>query len=205
MLWSPSESEAPRKSRAENVCFGKWFPSFLHTAEFLLWQLLSVLFSSWRTAAEAKGLGFCLCGWVSWSLWVWWSWSRSTESSDIFQCAFCIRYRPACTFSDHRAVDSYFHGTLWILHSFLLFTQVWKWSFRGKASIEDSEGFSSCILLFLQVWTIHFSFIILENTLQLDCSDVSTSLWLYFVYELHLNIIMEKFSLIFSQKLSKFL
>lgn len=54
-------------------------------------------------------------------------------------------------------------------------------------------------------WMIPVTFGNLENILKLDYGDVSTSLWLYFVYELHLSIIMKKFSLPFSQKLSKFL
>lgn len=51
----------------ENAWFGKWFPSFI------LWSFFCGNFGVYCSLLEGlqqkqKGLGFHLCGWVSWSL-----------------------------------------------------------------------------------------------------------------------------------------
>lgn len=124
MLWSPSESEAPRKSRAEIVCFGKWFPSFLVCSFFCdnFWAYCSFLEGCWRSTWNRLRL----CGWLSWplqflSLMVFGGLrslmilSSVLYASDTDQCAH---------FKVIQLWILYFHGSLYIQHAFLYFTEV---------------------------------------------------------------------------------
>lgn len=84
----------------------------------------------------------------------------------------------------------------------------WERAFVARAASRTMKDFPLCfsyILLFCQAGTIPVSFRNCGNILKLDYRDVSISLWLYFLDELHLSIIMKKFSLPFSQMLSKLL